>query len=607
MKNFRERPAMRWLFIAGAVMLVVVVYAFGFWSTDVNFEEVRSEDRLTQLTRILRALAHPDLFEYDQVEADIELAFHLPCPEAGFPESGPRGSGAYIVVDPVCAGPKEIVSIEGFDFLPGTRGPVNFIAQSGVKLQLGNFQVDDSGRWSIKAQLPNRQPIAEAQAIRATARQNIGLPYISDTGKAVLEKIVETVFLALLATTLGGLLAVPLSFLAAKNLMSEVRSPLTSIALTVVGWPLGLWLGLTIARRIGELAESLLSDSGLVAVGAVMAALGVGFASVVAVSRERTDRSQLGARLMQGLIFAFVGVAGIVLTYFLAYLALAVGDALEDALGPLGFLGNFIFQLGDALLMLTPAFAGFVGGALLGTLGGNLGQRASDRLEPATVRTINLVAAALAGAVLFALIGALIDWFYQILDLTRTFIIPVVFGAVLGVVLTLRVDVRQPLPIGLWIYYVLRTILNAVRSIEPIIMVIVFVVWVGIGPFAGALALTLHTIAALGKLFSEQVESIADGPVEAIQATGANRPQVIRFAVIPQVIPPYISFLMYRWDINVRLSTIIGFAGGGGIGFLLQSYVRVLDYRAAAAAMLAIALVVASMDFVSSAIRQRYV
>jgi phosphonate transport system permease protein len=166
---------------------------------------------------------------------------------------------------------------------------------------------------------------------------------------------------------------------------------------------------------------------------------------------------------------------------------------------------------------------------------------------------------------------------------------------------------RDPFPIGMVIYNLARTIFNALRSIEALIMVIVFVVWVGIGPFAGVLALSLHTVAALAKLYSEQVESILAGPLEAITATGANRLQTIIYAVIPQIIPPYISFTMYRWDINVRMSTIIGFAGGGGIGFLLIQNINLLNYRAASAQMLAIALVVASMDYLSSALRERTV
>ena len=138
-------------------------------------------------------------------------------------------------------------------------------------------------------------------------------------------------------------------------------------------------------------------------------------------------------------------------------------------------------------------------------------------------------------------------------------------------------------------------------------MAIVFVIAVGIGPFAGVMALGLHTIVSLGKLYSEQVESIMTGPVEAVTATGANRLQTIIYGVVPQIVPPYISYTMYRWDINVRMSTIIGFVGGGGIGFLLQQNIRLLNYRGASAQMLAIAVVVASMDYISSVLRERTV
>ena len=114
-------------------------------------------------------------------------------------------------------------------------------------------------------------------------------------------------------------------------------------------------------------------------------------------------------------------------------------------------------------------------------------------------------------------------------------------------------------------------------------------------------------MASLAKLYSEQVESIAAGPIEAIQATGANRLQTIMYAVVPQIIPPFISFTMYRWDINVRMSTIIGFAGGGGIGFLLQQNINLVNYRAASTQMVAIAIVVATMDYLSSTLREKYV
>lgn len=162
-------------------------------------------------------------------------------------------------------------------------------------------------------------------------------------------------------------------------------------------------------------------------------------------------------------------------------------------------------------------------------------------------------------------------------------------------------------PVTMGFYYLTRTILNIIRSIEPLIMAIVFVVWVGLGPFAGVLALAVHSIAALGKLYSEAVESIDAGPIEAITATGANRLQTIVYAVIPQIVPPYVAFTVYRWDINVRMSTIIGFVGGGGIGFLLQQWIRLLMYEEAGAAVWAIAIVVWALDYVSAIVREKIV
>ena len=162
-------------------------------------------------------------------------------------------------------------------------------------------------------------------------------------------------------------------------------------------------------------------------------------------------------------------------------------------------------------------------------------------------------------------------------------------------------------PITVGIYYITRAVLNIIRSIEPLIWAIVMIIVVGLGPFAGILALTLHSIAALGKLYSESIESIDSGPIEAIQATGANWLQTVMFAVVPQIIPPFVSFTIYRWDINVRMSTIIGLVGGGGIGFLLVQYIRLLDYRSAGMAVWLIAITVAILDYVSAEIRARFV
>ncbi len=162
-------------------------------------------------------------------------------------------------------------------------------------------------------------------------------------------------------------------------------------------------------------------------------------------------------------------------------------------------------------------------------------------------------------------------------------------------------------PLTYAIYVVVRTILNILRSIESLIMAIVFVVIVGLGPFAGVLALAMHSIAALAKLYSEVIEGIDEGPIEAVRATGANWLQVVRYAVIPQIIPPFTAFTIYRWDINVRSATIVGFVGGGGLGFLLIELIRINQMSGVSTVFIAIALIVMVMDYFSAKIRERLV
>ncbi len=157
------------------------------------------------------------------------------------------------------------------------------------------------------------------------------------------------------------------------------------------------------------------------------------------------------------------------------------------------------------------------------------------------------------------------------------------------------------------IYFVVRALLNIVRSIETLMWAIVFVVWVGVGPFGGMLALFLHTIAALGKLYSEAIESIDPGPIEALKATGANGLQVIVYAVLPQIVPTFLSFTLYRWDINVRMSTVIGLISDAGLGFLLIQWIRLNNLRAMATSIIAIVLVVAILDYTSAWLRERII
>lgn len=602
----KKKPSLlRSVGTALAVVLGILAFAYGVQVTNVNFETTRSEDRLTQLRRVVRALVKPDIIEYELAETTIEIPFYLPCPEDQEVETPEiETDGPYLVASAYCASPKETIIIEGYNFVPRTGGPLDFITASGVKKPLDDYRADDTGYFSTEVVLPQRQPVAEAQAIRATVRVRVGPPLITETAKVTWDKIVETVFMALLATAIGTVIAIPISFLAARNLMVENKSPLSSLSLSIIGWPIGIYLGFLVSKFTRTLLEPLMRNTSYALIGLLV---GIVVTYLILRWSFSITKSTIQARVSRivSLLAAFLFTI-ISLLLFESILK-TLGTSLIEPLGAFGFIGNFLLQIGEAAFLVIPALTALAAGAFLGSSLGKIGQTISDKSPAAIVKVLNLIVAALAGGTLLALIGAAIDWFYQIGDPVKTLYWPAGIGAAIGLMLAIITKPKQALPTGLAVYFITRTILNGTRSVESLVMAIVFVIWVGIGPFAGSLALALHTLAALAKLYSEQVESILPGPLEAVTATGANRLQTIVYAVVPQIVSPYISFTMYRWDINVRMSTIIGFVGGGGIGFLLQQNINLLDYRAASVQMLAIAVVVALMDYISSVVRERMV
>jgi phosphonate transport system permease protein len=149
--------------------------------------------------------------------------------------------------------------------------------------------------------------------------------------------------------------------------------------------------------------------------------------------------------------------------------------------------------------------------------------------------------------------------------------------------------------------------LNAIRAFPEIMLAIIFVAAVGMGPQAGVLAIGIHSIGMLGKLYSEVIESIDMSVVEALKASGANKVQTIWHGVIPQIIPEFSSYAIYRFEIDVRASTVLGIVGAGGIGapLLLASQQR--NWELVGMILIVIILVVTVIDFVSSYIRNRIV
>jgi phosphonate transport system permease protein len=157
------------------------------------------------------------------------------------------------------------------------------------------------------------------------------------------------------------------------------------------------------------------------------------------------------------------------------------------------------------------------------------------------------------------------------------------------------------------LYHPARAVLNFFRSIDTLVYALVFVAAVGLGPFPGVLAVIAYTTTSLAKLYSEAIEGIERGPVDAITATGATRLQVLRYGVLPQVLPLFLSYVLYRLESNIRAATVLGFVGAGGIGFYLQTYLRIIDYPAASTVLLVTVVMVMVVDTLSARLRDRLV
>ncbi|WP_418921638.1 phosphonate ABC transporter, permease protein PhnE [Delftia tsuruhatensis] len=156
-----------------------------------------------------------------------------------------------------------------------------------------------------------------------------------------------------------------------------------------------------------------------------------------------------------------------------------------------------------------------------------------------------------------------------------------------------------------WLRRATRQFLNVVRSINELILALVFVSAVGLGPFPGVLALALHGMGMLGKFFAESIEEIDDGPLQALRSAGASQLQLIVFGVIPQAITAWIAVVLYRFEVNLRSATVLGMVGAGGLGFELVGSLKLFRYQETATCIIVITVMVIAADLVSHGLRRR--
>jgi phosphonate transport system permease protein len=154
-------------------------------------------------------------------------------------------------------------------------------------------------------------------------------------------------------------------------------------------------------------------------------------------------------------------------------------------------------------------------------------------------------------------------------------------------------------------YLAAKSLLNILRTIPEMVWALIFVFLVGLGPFPGVLALGVHTGGVLGKLFGEVLENVDNQPIESLQATGANRLQILFYGIVPQVLPHFISYTLYRWEVNIRVAAVLGLVGAGGLGQRIHIAISLFLENQLLTLLIAIYLLVTVVDYLSAYLRRK--
>jgi len=181
-------------------------------------------------------------------------------------------------------------------------------------------------------------------------------------------------------------------------------------------------------------------------------------------------------------------------------------------------------------------------------------------------------------------------------------------GTMVGVVIAMPLSILAARNLNSkWVYAPIRALLAAIRTFPSILWAIIFVIMVGLGPFAGVLAIIMYTIGFIAKLQYESIETIDSDPMDAVTSIGVSKWQLIRYVVIPESAPHLLSQILYMFDYNVRQTSILGLVGAGGIGFYIINYIKFFEYGKAAVFMLVVLATVLVIDWISVKIRDKYI
>ena len=405
-----SRGPLRRLLIVLLIVVGVAIYAYGWNATDISLDEVQDPVRQASVSRALRELLSPDLFARDRTQQHYATPFTVGCSEGE--STGARRDDleddAYIIITPGCADQDEIVNIEGYH-LPanaiagvyirrdnGQTLPFKLVRADGTVSEESTFDVDNSGYFNIQVKVPRGRGISnqtlplEVQTISPT-----GWPRLSQTTNTVIEKMVETIFLALMATTLAVPISIAISFLAARNLMRQVHLPLGNVLVGVVLLPVGAALGYLLVGPLGRVAVNWGKDLWL---GLISPVVMVATFGAVARMSDRLQLNGTGNRIRSLLMNLLLFMAIIFVLGALGGLLVWLGGQFTGNVTR--YFGNFVGTIGELIDLTIEWFAALGGAVIVASVGATWSAVALRAVRAPLSNVLGGVLGALSGAIL---------------------------------------------------------------------------------------------------------------------------------------------------------------------------------------------------------------
>ena len=408
----KPKSVLRTVIYVVLIIVGILVYAYGWQSTEISLKEPQDPHRQQQATRALRGLLSPDLFEWDEEGQTAYAHFLVPCTGISPAQPEVAEGQPYLTVSPDCGEANEKITIEAFNFPPNSDGYVRWTPPGRTTLSRGAIRTDADGHFlSTQLRVPTASESDEIQIIEVEILQRSGMPRPSEALKITVGKMIETIFLALMATSLALPVAIMISFIAAYNLMRPIRTNLGGFLVALLPFPLGWILGRQGFQPLSDMALELGSNLwlGIPVLAVVLAAMYLVLVRAAALGRDWNPwLAGLVRYVKMALAFALFLFAG----GLLSGIGTQISLALSVVLG--GILGSVLGTVSELLGLLLPALGGLAGALILGSITGTLLDALLERIDNATIqRTLGLVLGALIGGFFVYLIYRGIVGFYN--------------------------------------------------------------------------------------------------------------------------------------------------------------------------------------------------